>query len=246
MGAEIFDNIRAGDWLIDYTVGRIREYQQQEPSIGLQGLADLLEEYFAAVKQIPAYLKPKFASRIIETIHRQVLKEVLNRRIVDDFMLGSEDVFVQKLALSIYQMYGRIPSVYFKEHKDSMCAGLPHFSTGFMRCWGRDTFIALRGLLIVTGLEAEARDVILFFAKVYRHGLLPNLHDGGNNTRFNSRDAPWFFLQAIKDYVLISDEGTAFLNQRFELHFRDDDQGRHIKNTKGRTLSILELIIEIV
>lgn len=126
-----------------------------------------------------------------------------------------------------------------------MCAGLTHFSTGYMRCWGRDTFIALRGLLIVTGLEEDARNTILFFAKVYRHGLLPNLHDGGGNTRFNSRDAPWFFLQAIKDYCLISEEGNKFLDQRFDLHFRDDDQAKHERNTRGRNLSILELILEI-
>lgn len=124
-------------------------------------------------------------------------------------------------------MYGRVPSVYFKEHKDSMCAGLTHFSTSYMRCWGRDTFIALRGLFIATGLDIEARETILFFAKVLRHGLMPNLHDGGWNSRFNSRDAPWFFLQAIKDYILLSDEGERFLDQEFELHFKDDDKAKH-------------------
>jgi glycogen debranching enzyme len=71
-----------------------------------------------------------------------------------------------------------------------------------MRCWGRDTFISLKGIFLSTGLLKEARDTIMFFASVSRHGLIPNLHEQGKNTRFNARDATWFFLQSIKDYLL--------------------------------------------
>ena len=166
MGAEIFENMRAGDWLLDYTVHRIRDYARAEPSVGLHNLAEFLSEYVEAVKQLPAHLKPKYGSKVIEVVYYRTVQEILSKRVLDDFMRESDDPFVQRLALAVYQMYGRVPSVYFKDHKDSMCAGLAHFSTGYMRCWGRDTFIALRGLLIVTGLEEEARDTILFFAKV--------------------------------------------------------------------------------
>jgi hypothetical protein len=50
LGAELFDNLREGDWFIDYSANRIREYVNKEPTIGLGKLADLIEEQFSAVK----------------------------------------------------------------------------------------------------------------------------------------------------------------------------------------------------
>ena len=137
-----------------------------------------MSQTFAEVKKLPASFKPKYVCRVIEKLFNAALS--LSTHSQMDLKVAfhrTPDPFLQQMVLACAQMYGKVPSATFRQHTNSMCAGLPHFSTGYMRCWGRDTFISLRGLLLTTGLFAQAKSTILFFASVERHGLIPNLHD---------------------------------------------------------------------
>ena len=84
----------------------------------------------------------------------------------------------------------------------TIIAGYPWFGD-----WGRDTFIAMRGLCLASGRLAEARDILLAWAETVSEGMLPNrFPDRGGQPEYNSVDASlWYvivvheFLQAVGD-----------------------------------------------
>ncbi|MCX8177233.1 MAG: amylo-alpha-1,6-glucosidase [Candidatus Bathyarchaeota archaeon] len=79
----------------------------------------------------------------------------------------------------------------------SVIAGYPWFED-----WGRDTFISLPGLMLVTGRFDDARRTFLNFSKYSLNGLIPNLiSDHYGKPMYNSVDAPLWYVNAVLQYL---------------------------------------------
>ncbi len=79
----------------------------------------------------------------------------------------------------------------------TVVAGYPWFTD-----WGRDTFIAMRGLCISDGRLPEARSILLEWAGRASGGMLPAFFpEGGAEPEYNSADASLWFIVAVHDYL---------------------------------------------
>ncbi len=86
----------------------------------------------------------------------------------------------------------------------SIIAGYPWFGD-----WGRDTMIALPGLLLATGRHEAAGRILRTFARFVDHGMLPNrFPDAGEAPEYNTADATLWYFEAVRAYVEASDDGT--------------------------------------
>jgi predicted glycogen debranching enzyme len=84
----------------------------------------------------------------------------------------------------------------------TLVAGYPWFGD-----WGRDTFIALRGLCLATGRLEEARDILVEWAGTVSEGMLPNrFPDRGEAPEFNSVDASLWYVIAVHEYLEVVEQ----------------------------------------
>jgi predicted glycogen debranching enzyme len=91
----------------------------------------------------------------------------------------------------------------------SVVAGYPWFTD-----WGRDTFIAIRGLCIATGRLGEARDILIEWAGAVSQGMLPNrFPDAGELPEFNSVDASLWFVVAVHDLLETAGSDTSVIRR---------------------------------
>ncbi|XP_071397544.1 glycogen debranching enzyme, partial [Centroberyx affinis] len=224
LGHLFCDNLREGDWMIDYVSDRLLAKGGALGEVG-----QWFQAMFSYLKHIPRYLVPCYFDAIILGAYTTALEAVF--KLMSSFVQNGSSL-VKQLALGSVQMCGvgrclalpplspclkDVPYRFndITNQKEQCCvslaAGLPHFSSGIFRCWGRDTFIALRGLMLLTGRHLEARNLILAFAGTLRYGLIPNLLGQGSGARYNCRDAVWWWLQCIQDYCTLVTDGTHIL-----------------------------------
>lgn len=79
----------------------------------------------------------------------------------------------------------------------TVIAGYPWFGD-----WGRDTFIAMRGLCLATGRLDVAREILLAWTGVVSQGMLPNrFADHGEEPEYNSVDAALWFVVAARELL---------------------------------------------
>ncbi len=78
----------------------------------------------------------------------------------------------------------------------TILAGFPWFTD-----WGRDTFIAMRGLLIASGRYTDAESILLEWAGTLSEGMLPNRFPDSGAPEYNSVDASLWFVIAVHDYL---------------------------------------------
>lgn len=174
LGHPLCGNLRDGNWLIDYIWQRLKKDE------GTRMLGQWFEENAKSLKTIPRYLIPCYFDVIVTGVY--VLLMERSHSLMSDFVKHGS-TFVKGLAMGSLQFSAYIKSADLpvlspnlspplppKRKNDvgesvqacvSLSAGLPHFSVGYMRNWGRDTFITLRGLFLLTGRFEDARYHIL-------------------------------------------------------------------------------------
>lgn len=97
----------------------------------------------------------------------------------------------------------------------TIIAGYPWFAD-----WGRDTFIAMRGLCIASGRLEEAESILLGWAETVSQGMLPNRFPDSSSSsaagppEFNSVDASLWYVIAVHEFFEAAQRADLVLNER--------------------------------
>ncbi len=102
--------------------------------------------------------------------------------------------------------------------------------------WGRDTFIALPGLMLVNGKFEEAKKIFVDYMRRCKQGLIPNfMQDKSGEPSYNTVDATLWYVNAVLQYLkytgdfkFIQEELWENLKDIVDSHVKGTDFGIHL------------------
>ena len=106
----------------------------------------------------------------------------------------------------------RAADAYFVKRGEgkTIIAGYPWFGD-----WGRDTFIAMRGLCLATRRLAEAKEILVEWAGAVSQGMLPNrFPDQGDQPEYNSVDASLWYVIVVHEFLQMSGQDPALVAEK--------------------------------
>jgi len=126
-----------------------------------------------------------------------VLEQLCHRQNCAVSGINSKDEKLRMLCLAAQQFVAK-RKIGEEKWSTTILAGFPWFVD-----WGRDSFIALNGLLLTTERFDEARSVLATFADVADKGMIPNRFDDycSDSAYYNSIDASLWFIYAAFEYL---------------------------------------------
>jgi predicted glycogen debranching enzyme len=117
----------------------------------------------------------------------------------------------------------------------SIIAGYPWFGD-----WGRDTMIALPGLTLATGRPQIAQKVLLSFSRYVDRGMLPNnFPDAGGRPDYNTVDAAFWYIEAIRQYYEATQDRQTLIAlfptmlEIIAAHLKGTRYGIHVDESDG-------------
>ncbi|KAL4066019.1 glycoside hydrolase family 13 protein [Scleroderma citrinum] len=234
--------------IFDYVVSRLSSQLGAFPNLATP--VQWFRERFNRIKaKAPLYLRPKYFAIVITEAYRTARRVAIEQ--CSEF-ISNGDEFTQSLALCAVQMHGMVKSASLDPGKPtpSLAASCPNLVAGSLRCWARDVFISLRGLFLITGNFDGAKKHILAFASTMKHGLIPNLFNSAKDPRlrYSSRDATWWMLQSIQDYVNLVPNGLSILSEPIWRRFPADEKWISWNDSRAysETSTLADIIQEIL
>ena len=123
--------------------------------------------------------------------------EVDRRRSLIAHVAPTVPAWIRELTLGADQFIVARAAAADKASGTAVIAGYPWFSD-----WGRDTMIALPGLVLATQRSAEAASILRTYTAYASEGMLPNrFPDQGEAPEYNTVDATLWYFHAVSAYV---------------------------------------------